>query len=194
MDLSHLREDGHDFSTTNDVGLASIIYLCLVQSLYFGLAGYELSWLVLEKYLHEQDSHHASANVVYSQYQTLASTILSTYLPAFVPLIGNNIRDRQWHQSYVPAQAVVDMFTTHTIVFQRLRINDDIFHSLYVKYLQATIDAVESPEEKETVGVSAVVQHYSTDGYQMTMPQMESSTTLPDVSTTTSGDAVDEEL
>jgi hypothetical protein len=165
--LEHIGQV-HDFSK-GDVGLASVVYLSLVQSLYFGLAGYELSLLILQKYMTSTTSVTLDASVeVMKQYQQLASIILSTFIPAFLPIISNTIIEQQWYESYVPATAVIDMFELHDVVFERLHLLSDSYHSTYTKYLRETVNA-EKQEGKDgtTVGVSAVVQSYSTDNYQI---------------------------
>jgi len=169
----------------DDVGLASVVYLCLVQSLYFGLAGYELSLLILWKYMahHENDqtrimmqdsNSNAIDKEILERFQTLASKLLSKYLPAFLPIISNTIIHQEWSNSYVPASAVVDMFEMHAVVFERLGLMRDSYHAVYLKYLRETVKAasLSNNQKGEQVGVSAVVQHYSTDGYEFTQPKM----------------------
>jgi hypothetical protein len=150
--------------------LASVVYLSLVQSLYFGLAGYELSLLILQKYLTSTTSVTRDASIdILKQYQKLASNLLSTFMPSFLPIISNSIVEQQWSKSYVPAVAVIDMFELHDIVFERLHLLSDSYHSTYVKYLKETVNAAKQEGNDETiVGVSAIVKHYSTDNYQMT--------------------------
>ncbi|KAG7354378.1 NAD-dependent glycerol-3-phosphate dehydrogenase [Nitzschia inconspicua] len=151
----------HDFSR-GGVGLASVVYLCLVQSLYFGLAGYELSLLILQKYLSSIDVATDTVAEISSLYQELATTLLKNFLPAFLPIISKTIVQQQWTQSYVPAMAVIDMFELHDIVFKRLNLLPDGYHTIYTKYLRTTVQAaIADDQDPEAVGVSAVVQHYS---------------------------------
>jgi 3-hydroxyisobutyrate dehydrogenase-like beta-hydroxyacid dehydrogenase len=166
--LEHLGQL-HNFSR-GDVGLASVVYLSLVQSLYFGLAGYELSLLILQKYLASTTSMTPDTSmVVLKQYQQLASTLLSTVIPTFLPIISSNIVQQQWSKSYVPAAAVIDMFEMHDIVFKRLHLLSDSFHSTYTKYLRETVNAAKlEGMDGSTVGVSAIVQRYSTDNFAIT--------------------------
>ena len=57
-DFSTFRDDSDGdvdgYNSGGDVGLASVVYIALIQSLYFGLAGYELSLLLLTKYMDKQ--------------------------------------------------------------------------------------------------------------------------------------------
>ena len=195
----------HEFSS-NDIGLASIVYLCLIQSLYFGLAGYELSILILTKYvtmmiLQQQkrnESENDTSNInsaietIINQFQKLASTLLSTYIPAFMPIISNTITKQQWDQSYVPASAMIDMFDMHQIVFDKLGLLQDSYHTVYTKYLRQTVESAEQTHIEEVVGVSAVVQHYSTDGFQLL--KYPSSSDDPRIRTSETITANDEEL
>jgi NAD binding domain of 6-phosphogluconate dehydrogenase len=163
--LKHLGQV-HDFSG-GGIGLASVVYLCLIQSLYFGLAGYELSLLILQKYLQSMEVSSETAVEILGQYQQQASTLLQNFLPAFLPIISNTIVQQQWTQSYVPAAAVIDMFELHDIVFEQLELLRDSYHTTYTKYLRQTIKAAQHDgQDAEAIGVSAVVQHYSTSGRQ----------------------------
>ena len=169
----------HEFTRTDDVGLASVVYLCLVQSLYFGLAGYELSLLILQKYMArklEEGGGNDTSSRILQKYQKLTTTLLSTYIPAFLPIISNTINNQQWTQSYVPAAAVVDMFALHDEVFDKLNLFQDNYHDTYVKYLQRTIAAAKANgEDGEAIGVSAVVRQYSVDDFSL--PTRQSTTT-----------------
>lgn len=163
--LQHLGQV-HDFTSCGDVGIASVVYLCLVQSLYFGLAGYELSLLILQKYLASIEIKLGSESLVQhgllDQYQKLASTLLKTFLPALLPVISNTIVNQEWTRSYVPAAAVMDMFELHDIVLDRLQLLPDSYHTTYSKYLRQTVEtAAARGDDPEKIGVSAVVQHYS---------------------------------
>jgi predicted dinucleotide-binding enzyme len=173
----HVLGQTHEFTGVNDVGLASVVYLCLVQSLYFGLAGYELSQLILQKYMAStaNPSPRTSdfSEDISQNYQKLATTLLSSYIPAFLPIISNTINKQQWFKSYVPAAAVVDMFALHDEVFERLHLFEDNYHATYVKYLQKTIEtARKNGENSDAIGVSAVVQHYSADDFQVKHQQL----------------------
>jgi hypothetical protein len=82
-----------------------------------------------------------------------------------MPVISNTIIKREWDQSYVPASAMIDMFEMHQTVFDKLGLLQDSYHTVYTKYLQRTVDS-SAAEAQDEVGVSAVVQQYSTDGFQ----------------------------
>lgn len=169
-----------------DVGLASVVYLCLVQSLYFGLAGYELALLVLTKYMIQETSivvmsdkvdvnstatttsfnddrdSTASAADTLQRFQQLATNILTMYIPAFLPIISNTITQQQWTKSYVPASAAITLFDMHDIVFERLKLHPTLYHATYKSYLQQVVET-----DGDDVGISTVVQYYSTDGFRI---------------------------
>jgi hypothetical protein len=195
----------HEFF--GDVGLASVVYLCLVQSLYFGLAGYELALLILTKYMSQEtnvafvrmgvdddsggfgdtdggsesrtpndgnDAAFLTADEILRRFQKLASSLLTTYLPAFLPIISDTINTQRWTHSYVPASAAIDLFDMHDVVFRRLGLFQDAFHVTYLKYLRRVVEEEEESArsgsgrgDDDEMGISAVVQHYSTDGFRI---------------------------
>ena len=78
-------------------------YLSFIQSLYFGLAGYKLSLLLLSKYLEKQHQQYSEFSVgnatkddsmegilINTRHQELATEILSTHIPSFLPIMSDN--------------------------------------------------------------------------------------------------------
>lgn len=167
----HLTALGRVDEFVGDVGLASVVYLSLVQSLYFGLAGYELALLILTKYMARETNLFDSGDGTppgdtavdtLQRFQELASNLLTTYIPAFLPIISNTINRQQWKRSYVPASAAVTLFEMHDVVFERLGLLQNSFHATYLDYLRKVVET-----EGDETGISAVVQHYSTDGFRI---------------------------
>jgi hypothetical protein len=154
-----------------DVGLASMVYLSLIQSLYFGLAGYELSLLLPSKYLEkQQQQQHSKSSSGNATKDDSIERILIRYqelacIPAFLPIISDTIIQQDWMSSYVPASDAIKMFETHEYVFEKLGLVQDSYHAVYLKYLRRTVAAGGEGCEGAAgnIGISAVVQHYSND-------------------------------
>jgi 3-hydroxyisobutyrate dehydrogenase-like beta-hydroxyacid dehydrogenase len=139
-------------SFSGDVGYGSIVSICLIQTLYFGLAGFELALLVLEKY----GTPPATAD----RFLELESQVVrDQYYPYLSKVVASNIRNREWTKSYVPAQAALEMFEMHAACFARLGLVSDTFHSSYMKYLKLAVD------DQADVGISAVVGQYTSEKF-----------------------------
>jgi 3-hydroxyisobutyrate dehydrogenase-like beta-hydroxyacid dehydrogenase len=137
-------------SFAGDVGYGSIVNLALIQTLYFGLAGFELALLVLEKY--------GTAPETSDRFLELEQQVVrSQYYPHLSKVVASNVRNREWNKSYVPAQAALEMFEMHAACFARLGIVDDTFHSSYMKYLKLAV------EDQADIGISAVVNYYGVE-------------------------------
>lgn len=140
-------------SFTGDVGYGSVVILGLIQTLYFGLAGFELALLLLEKY-------GMPPETIDRFLQLERQVVREQYYPHLSQVVASNIREREWTKSYVPAQAALDMFEMHAACFTRLHIVGDTFQSVYVKYLTLAV------EEQQDVGISGVVKHYNVDDFE----------------------------
>ena len=148
-----LRLLGHLETFPGDIGYGSLIAVCLIQTLYFGMTGYELAILVLEKY-------SAQADTV-DRFVQLAQDILPDYFSMFFRVVRNSVRERDWSNTYVPAKDLLALVEMHRIVFTKMNIVDDIYNNVYVKYLEKTV--AEDPK----IGASAVIQQYSSDNYRL---------------------------
>jgi hypothetical protein len=142
----------HELFEGTNVGYGSLVTIGLIQWLYFGLAGYEMALLVLEKY--------GVSNNMYNQFIALASQMLPHFYSHFYQIIATSISERRWNDNYVPAQDMHTLLETHQVFLNKMGIVSDIYNLIYWKYLQATVVT-----EGRDVGISAVIKQYSTDGF-----------------------------
>jgi 3-hydroxyisobutyrate dehydrogenase-like beta-hydroxyacid dehydrogenase len=135
----------------DDIGYGSLIVVGLIQMLYFGMTGYELSLLVLLKY--------GATEAMVERFIALAQQIATSYFPMFFKTVSKNILSGDFTRSYVPAADLLALLEMHKTFFHKMGIVEDIYNNIYVKYLQKTV------QKDADTGVSAAVQHYSTDGF-----------------------------
>lgn len=134
-----------------DVGYGSVIDIGLIQTLLFGLSGYELSLLFLEKY--------GVPESMIDRYVNLSKEILPMHMPYFFDVAAATIRGRNWDVGYISAKANAAVLEMHGAFLEKIGITDDNLNNVLLKYTIKTVEA-----EPDT-SCSAIVKHYSVDGF-----------------------------
>lgn len=134
-----------------DVGYGSLLDIALILTLNFGMTGFELALLVLEKY---------GAPAEYQdRFVAMSVELFPVYFPHFFVVTKDSIRNRKWDESYITLKAATDTANMHADFLKKMGIVDDIYINTYAKYLKKALKA------KEGEGVSTVVKQYSNDGF-----------------------------
>ena len=134
-----------------DVGYGALIDVGVVQSIFFGLTGFEMSLLYLEKY--------GVTEEIMDRYIALCKELSVIYYPMLFGIQASSIRERNWPVSFATAKSNLALAEMHGAFFKKIGIDDANMNNLYLKVLQKTVDV--DPE----AGSASVVRHYSVDGF-----------------------------
>jgi len=136
-----------------DVGYGSLVDIALIQTLFFGMTGYELSLLFLEKYGVPQS--------IIDRFVDLSIELFPLYFPHFFRVVGDAIINRNWKTSYMTTEAMVQVLEMHGDFLKKIGIADDgVYNSAYLKHIKKL------HKSEPDSGCSAVVKHYSKDKFR----------------------------
>mmetsp|Transcript_12635 Transcript_12635/g.19567 ORF Transcript_12635/g.19567 Transcript_12635/m.19567 type:complete len:331 (-) Transcript_12635:26-1018(-) len=127
----------------SDVGLASLANVAIIQALTFGLAGHKMAHLLVEQY-------GAPVEVI-EQYAGLATSVIPSYVEMLYEIVSKSIISKQWHQSYVPSDDVLNMLQMHARFIDEMGIQGDTYLEGYMKCLRKVTIPAHGP--------SAWIQH-----------------------------------
>eukprot|EP00546_Thalassionema_frauenfeldii_P013987 CAMPEP_0178929566 /NCGR_PEP_ID=MMETSP0786-20121207/20679_1 /TAXON_ID=186022 /ORGANISM="Thalassionema frauenfeldii, Strain CCMP 1798" /LENGTH=286 /DNA_ID=CAMNT_0020605853 /DNA_START=137 /DNA_END=997 /DNA_ORIENTATION=- len=138
--LSHLGSVVH---FDNDIGLAALANMAIIQALTFGLAGHEMAHLLMEQYGAPLEFIEQCAQVIMS--------VVPSYAKMLYGIVSKSITSKQWSQSYVPSQDMLNLLEMHARFLREMNVKGDTYLEGYMKYLRKISNSTHGP--------SAWIQH-----------------------------------
>mmetsp|Transcript_13286 Transcript_13286/g.18821 ORF Transcript_13286/g.18821 Transcript_13286/m.18821 type:complete len:398 (-) Transcript_13286:298-1491(-) len=134
--LEHL---GNLVQFTENVGLASLANMAIIQALTFGVAGHEMAHLIMEQY--------GVSDEFRSKYLELVTTVITSYVPMLYGVVSKSISTKLYQQySYVPSKDFLRLLEMHqTFIVNDMNIAPDTYLEGYIRYLRKVADPLGSP-------------------------------------------------
>lgn len=111
---------------TDDVGLASLADIGVLQSTYFGVTGFEMTYKSMERY--------GAPPWFGERLRELCAKTAPEWLNYCVKMSHHVMSTKQWTESVDNAEMVIDVFHSHYQFFRKMGIADDIYLKSYLKY------------------------------------------------------------
>jgi len=112
----------------DDVGLASLADIGLLQSIYFGMSGLEMAFLLMERYgapASFQEGFHG-----------LATEVVTAFFPSFSRHVAHVITTKKWTETVDTKEVGMDVFEVWLAFLKKMGVADDTFLHSFYKYLQ----------------------------------------------------------
>lgn len=146
-----LEELGPVTTYPGNVGYASLAYLGLIQSLQFGLAGHELSLLLMKRF--------GAPPALIQQYLTLVQGSIPTYFKRFSGLATKAVLEDDFEslaRTFLPSDAYLEILEMQASFCEQMGVVvEDTFLDQYLIVFRRL------PKDG-SVGPTAVIQHYKT--------------------------------
>ena len=148
-----------------DVGYGALVDIAMIQTLWFGITGFELSLLFIEKY--------GAPKSISDRFVALAQELFPIYMPIFFGQVAASIGNRDWNNCYMTTASQVLALEMHIAFLKRVGIAEaGIFNGIYLKYIKKLQKA--EPDS----ACSAVVKYYSKDKFQFSETRADSNDEL----------------
>ena len=149
--LPILKELGPVVTYPGNVGYAALAYLGLIQSLQFGLAGHELSLLLMKRY--------GAPRKLVEQYLELIQSSIPTYFKRFSRLATSAVLDNDYEglaKTFLPSDAYLEILEMQAYFCGQMGVElEDTYLDQYLKVLRRL------PKDG-SVGPTAVIEYYKT--------------------------------
>jgi 3-hydroxyisobutyrate dehydrogenase-like beta-hydroxyacid dehydrogenase len=146
-----LEELGRVTTYPGNVGYAALAYLGLIQSLQFGLAGHELSLLLMKRY--------GAPRKLVEQYLELVQTSIPPYFLRFSGLATKAVLDNDYEslaRSFLPSDAYLEILEMQAFFCEEMGVVlEDTYLAQYLRVFRRL------PKDG-SVGPTAVIEQYKT--------------------------------
>jgi 3-hydroxyisobutyrate dehydrogenase-like beta-hydroxyacid dehydrogenase len=149
--LPVLEQLGPVTTYPGNVGYAALAYLGLIQSLQFGLAGHELSLLLMKRY--------GAPRKLVEQYLELIQTNVPTYFKRFSGLATKAVLENDYEslaRTFLPSDAYLEILEMQAYFCEQMGV------VLEDTYLAQYLNVFRRLPKDGSVGPTAVVEHYMT--------------------------------
>ena len=128
-DIPQLRSVGRVEVFEGNVGYAALVNMALILVITFGIAGQELSHLIIKQY------GVANSAEFYNAYIPLSTEIGPDYTKMLLPILSNSVVHNEYEKSYVPVGTFRNVLQMHVTFMKEIGIVDDTFVTSYLSYL-----------------------------------------------------------
>lgn len=112
----------------NDVGLASLADMSLLITVYFGMAGLEMAYLLIERY---------GAPVSFQEaFHELATRVVTVFFPSWSQHVSHVITTKRWTETVDTKELGMDVFETWFAFLEKMGVAKDTFLHSYYKYMR----------------------------------------------------------
>ena len=110
----------------DDVGLASLADIGVLQSVYFGITGFELTYLLLERY--------GAPPAFAERLLEICTKVMTLWFPVIAKMVYHVMSTKKWKESVDNADMGRDVFRVHAQFCQKMDVVDDIYLQSWLKY------------------------------------------------------------
>jgi 3-hydroxyisobutyrate dehydrogenase-like beta-hydroxyacid dehydrogenase len=149
--LPVLQELGPVTTYPGNVGYAALAYFGLIQSLQFGLAGHELSLLLMKRY--------GAPKTLVEQYLELIQRNVPNYFLRFSGLATKAVLEEDYEslsKSFLPSDAYLEIFEMHAQFVEQMGI------VVEDTYLDPYLKAFRRLPADGSLGPTAIIEYYKT--------------------------------
>lgn len=129
---STLEKMGPLVELEEDVGLASLVDIGVLQTVYFGIMGHEMTHLMIERY--------GAPKWFEERYLKIVTEVGPAWLPVICKQVSHVITTKKWKESIDSVELIVDVFQVHLAFFEKMGIVSDTYLHFYLKYVNKVAD------------------------------------------------------